>query len=317
MAAMEELSPFQGALVARRDRYNAQFRLARTLDAQGFLAHLRDAVGPVVDASGGEPVPVTDALVELSVALASRRQPDGFWPLLRSLSRFVGMEPRRVPVSLANALHHLGASPTGRPASWIDTVVTLAGQLDDVAELLEAGAVAAWRCGLAQLRGPAVESAGKLRPEVLRVALGVESTVDFERLAGDPWFDPGSASSPVALRVVRRVGEFRGFGGVFARPPLVSTSDGRWYAVDGEDVWQVFADRFSVGYRRVASLPDPDGGSDGMTLAAGRVTDEATGQVLDVPELAEASSWASSNGTLAATTPWTHGIVFVARAADP
>jgi hypothetical protein len=42
---------------------------------------------------------------------------------------------------------------------------------------------------------------------------------------------------------------------------------------------------------------------------------QSTGAALELPELADATSWASFGGTLAATTPWTHGILFVARTA--
>jgi hypothetical protein len=309
MAAVEELSPFHRALAARRERYNAQFRLARSLDAEEFLRHLRDVVGPLVDAAGGDPVPVTDSLVDLSVALAGRRGVDGIWPLLRAVLPFVAAAPRRVPVSLANALQHLGSAPAGRQGDWIDTMVALAGRARGVDELLDAGAVAAWRCGLARLRASALDVAARLRAELLGIALGTSSTVDIDRLAADPWFDPGSAGSR-ELRVVRRVGSFRGFGGVFARPPLVSTSDGAWYATDGTDAWRVYADRFGFDYRRVAELPDA-GQNDGLVLDGGRVVDSAGGRPLEVPELGEASSWASCGGTLAATTPWTHGILFV------
>lgn len=295
---MEGLSPFHRALRERRDRYNAQFRLARSLDATEFLAHLRDAVGPVVDAAGGDAVAVADALVDLSVALAGRRE---VWPLLRAVAPFVGAAPRRVPVSLANALYHLGSAPSGRPAEWVEAMVAVAGRAHDVEELLDAGAVAAWRCGLARLRSSAVQVARRLRPELLAVALG-SSTVDLD----SPWSGPSAG-----LRVVSRVGAFRGFGGVFARPPMVSTSDGSWYASDGVDAWRVYADRFGFGYQRVVSVPSP-GPNDGLLLDGGRVVDPVGGRVLEVPELAEAASWASFGGTLAATTPWTHAIVFVA-----
>lgn len=295
---MEGLSPFHAALMQRRDRYNATFRLARSLDAGEFLAHLREVVGPIVDSAGGDPVAVTDALVDLSVALAGRGE---VWPVLRAVAPFVGAAPRRVPVSLANALYHLGSAPAGRPAEWVSAMVAVAERAHDVDELLDAGAVAAWRCGLARLRSSALEVAGRLRPELLAIAVG-----SAEALA-DPWFDPGSTG----LRVVSRIGAFRGFGGVFARPPVVSTSDGSWYASDGIDAWQVYADRFGFGYRRMGELPAPDV-SDGLVLDGGRVIDPVGGRELEVPELADATSWASSGGTLAATTPWTHAIVFVA-----
>jgi len=302
VVALEELSPFHRALSVRRDRYNAQFRLARSLDAAQFLAHLRELVGPVVDAAGGDPVPVTDALVDLSIALAGRTD---VWPLLHAVAPFVGAAPRRVPVSLANALHHLGSAPSGRPRKWIKTMIELAERARGVDELLDAGAVAAWRCGLAALRGSAVEPATRLRPELLAIAMG-SSTVDSAALA-DPWFDPDAAG----LRVVARVGAFRGFGGVFRIPPGVSTSDGAWYATDWSGAWRVYADRFGFGFRRVSAMPEP-GPNDGLVLENGRVVDPVGGQVLDVPELAEPTSWASCGRVLAATTSWTHAIVFVA-----
>jgi hypothetical protein len=254
----------------------------------------------VVDAAGGDPVAVTDALVDLSVAQAGRWEA---WPLLRVVAPFVGAAPQRVPVSLANALHHLGSAPAGRPAEWIEAMTAIAGRAHDVDELLGAGAVAAWRCGLARLRESALEVAGRLRPELLAIAVG---SADVAGL-GDPWFDPEATG----LRVVARVGAFRGFGGVFARPPVVSTSDGAWFASDGVDAWQVYADRFGFGYRRLGALPEPRA-NDGLVLERGRVLDAAHERVLEVPELAEATSWASCGGTLAATTPWTHAIVFVA-----
>jgi hypothetical protein len=309
---MEELSPFHRALVVRRDRYNARFRAARSLNAGAFLAHLRDFVGPVVDACAADPVPVADALVELSVSLAGWRPHPEFWPLLRSVARFVGAQPRRVPAALVNALHHLDNAPTGRPAEWIGAVLALAPAARDCDELLDAAAVAAWRCGLARLRASALKTASRLRPEVLAVAVGW-SDVDLGRLAADPWFAPSSSGG--SLRVVCRAGSFRGFGGPFARPPVVSTSGDAWYASDGEGAWRVYADRFGVGFRRVERIPGGQEGG-GLVLAGGQVIDEATGEVLDVPELAEASSWASRAGTLAATTPWTHGILFVARTTD-
>src|SRR6266545_5537663 len=105
--------------------------------------------------------------------------------------------PRRVPVALANALHHLGSAPTGRPAEWIEVMTVIAGRAHDVDELLDAGAVAAWRCGLARLRASALEAAPRLRPELLAIAVGSPTVAEL----ADPWFDPSSSE----LRVVSRV----------------------------------------------------------------------------------------------------------------
>lgn len=326
---MESLSPFQAVLAERRDTYNARFRLARrgarSLDPQAFLAHLREVVGPVVDAAP-DPTPVADALVDLSLRLAARGRltagdaiDDGLRRLLPALPGFLAADPRRLPVAVVNALHHLDASPAGDPAGWIDTMITAAGLLDPATDgpaLLDTGAVAAWRHGLAQLRDAALTTARRLPTAPLGVALRTDSTVDsalLDQLTGDPWLDPAVTDEAPVLLLARRVGGFRGFGGAFARPPRVSTSDGRWYASDGDGCWRVFADRFGVSFRRVDAVPADDGAGDLRLTRGGLVTDRTTGAALELPELADATSWAASGATLAATTAWTHGILFVAR----
>ncbi len=325
---METLTPFHTVLAARRERYNQQFRLARHhtrgLDPQEFLTHLRDVVGPIVDAVRHDHEAVCDALVELSLALAARGRlaasgavADGLRRFLPAVPGLVAAEPRRLPAAIVNALHHLDTSPTGDPAGWLDTMLELRLRTANVSELLAAGAVAAWRRGLAQLRASALATAATLPEHLVRIALGTSAAVDVDRLVADPWLDPKlTGRDSAVLLLARRVGGFRGFGGTFRRPPTVSTSDGRWYATDGEDAWRVFADRFGVSLGRVAALPDEPGDVGPLVLKAGGVVvDTTTGAALELPELADATSWASAGGTLAATTPWTHGILFVARTA--
>jgi hypothetical protein len=321
---VEALSQFHTVLAARRERYNQQFRLARHhtrgLDPQEFITHLREVVGPIVDAVRHDPESVCDALVELSLALAAAGRLGSSGAVaaglfLPSVPGLVAAEPRRLPLAVVNAVHHLDVSPTGDPDGWLDTMRELSLRTANVSELLEAGAVAAWRRGLAQLRTSALETAARLPAPLVRVALGTSSTVDLDRLVADPWLDPSlTGQDSSVLLLARRVGGFRGFGGSFRRPPTVSTSDGRWYATDGEDAWRVYADRFGVSLGRVASTPDGPGDVGPLVLKAGGVvTDTSTGAALELPELADATSWASAGGTLAATTPWTHGILFVAR----
>lgn len=326
MVAVEALNQFHTILATRRERYNQQFRLARHnsrgLDPAEFLTHLRDVIGPIVDAVPHDPEAVCDALVELSLALAGRGRlgwsgavADGLRRLLPAIPGLVAAEPRRLPLAVVNALHHLEVSPTGDPAGWIDTMLEVHPHTATVAEFLDAGAVAAWRRGLAQLRDAALTTAALLPEPLLRTALDTSSTVDVDRLAADPWLDPMlTGREETVLLLARRVGGFLGFGGTFRRPPTVSLSDGRWYASDGEDAWRVHADRFGVSLSRVAALPPERGDPGPLVLKAGGiVSDTATGAALELPELADATSWASAGGTFAATTPWTHGILFVAR----
>ncbi len=281
-------SPFQRALADRRERYNALIGQTR-IDRAALLTDLREVIGPVVDAAGGDPVALTDALLEFRLAVA--RWPDGYPAALRAVAGFAGREPRRVPVAIGNALHHVVAAPEGRPADWIATLSRLARSCPDVPTLLDAAAVAAWRCGVAQLRASALATAARLSPSLRGVALLMPGVDDGElaRIAADPWY-------PRTPGLLRRVGAFRGFGGVFARPPLVSWADGGWYATDGDGCWRVYADRFGVAFRRVEAMPPPAVASASVAL----------------PELAEVTSSAVADGVLAATTPYTHAVLFVA-----
>ena len=268
-----------------------------------------------------------DALVELSLALAARGRlgtsgavADGLRRLLPAMPGLVAAEPRRLPVAVVNALHHLDVSPTGDPAGWVDTMLELRLRTANVPELLDAGAVAAWRRGLAQLR-----DGGTRRPPpgcptpLVRIALGTTSTVDLAAAGRRPVARPG-ADRPVRRRAAagpagRRVPRVRRHVPQAAHG--VHSSDGRWYATDGEDTWRVYADRFGVSLRPGRRRCRPVRATCGPLVlkAGGIVTDTATGAALELPELADATSWASAGGTLAATTPWTHGILFVARTA--
>jgi hypothetical protein len=303
MVAVEELTPFHTALAANRERYNAQFRLARhrakQLDANAFLALLRDSLGPAVDAAaaaGADPAVVTDALIDLAFATHGHL-PAGLDTLLPALARFVAADPRRVPVAMANALLHV------QSLDWVTTMTTVTPSLSTVDELLDVGAVAAWRHGLAVLRRSALEAARRVSPAVLATVLG---TSDVDALAADPWF----TGQDLGLRVVRRVGAFRGFGGTFARPPRVFTSHGQWHATDGTSTWRVHVDRFGTSIRRAGRVPRDEPGN-GPTLSR-YGTVQYRGQSLEVSALAGATSWATVGNTLAVTTPWTHAITFVA-----
>nr|CEL17724.1 hypothetical protein [Kibdelosporangium sp. MJ126-NF4]CTQ91052.1 hypothetical protein [Kibdelosporangium sp. MJ126-NF4] len=305
---MEELTPFHKALAADRDRYNARFRLARhrskTLDANAFLKHLAEFVSPIVNAAGGDPIEVTDALMDLSFA-TNGRMPWLVHRVLLDQARFVAMAAQRVSVALANAVHHLESEPDASAVDWVTKMRYLGERLETVESLLDLGAVAAWVCGLAHLRDAALDVADRLDPLVLR-ALTVGS--DADELRSHPW---GSRNAR-GLRTVRRVGRFRGFGGTFTRPPTVFLSQGRLHATDGEQTWRVHADRFGGALRRAPNAR-PQHQQPTLTLSDNGVV-TSNGKSVTLPELAGASSWASWSNTLAVTTPWTHSIIFVADA---
>ena len=67
--------------------------------------------------------------------------------MLPHAARLLACEPTRVAGSVSNAVDHLAAHPSARPAEWIDGMRMLSIHCDSVLQWLEAGKVLAWRAG--------------------------------------------------------------------------------------------------------------------------------------------------------------------------
>lgn len=177
------------ALCARRAGdgvLQAAFDLVLLLAAQSHLPAPDRAAG---DAQGR----LLDALPDLVPALDAR--PD----LLAAWS---------------NAVGNLGAPGIAFAAA----LPALAAACPPV-RLLEAGAVLAWRLGEPRLRRQALAIAATLPAEVAAVALDVPSGQvrdAITALTADAWRRPGRTATDLA-----RLGDFTGFGGPFAVPPLL------------------------------------------------------------------------------------------------
>jgi hypothetical protein len=110
---------------------------------------------------------------------------------------------------------------------------------------------------------------------------------------------------------VGSAGAFRGFGGVFLRPPLVAGAGGQLFAYDGESCWLLHADVFGSTLHRVSDqLSADDEGSTFRLEPDGRVSHRRHSAVF--AELKGASSWAANQTTLAVTSPLSHRVTFVA-----
>lgn len=335
--------PFAEALQARRERYNALFAQARRispgLDAGQLAEYLRSTVAPIIDQVARvapERVPDTaDALYEFSLDLVGRellaRYPvlaEGWRELLGGLPEHLASAPRLLAGSVTNALVNLSTVPGTRAQQWIGFTRGLGRLCADVPTLLEAAKVAAWRAGMAHYREGALETCARLPPPLARAALrlfGVEDGLPIEpvleRLRADPWLHPAllrnHAPIPRNLRVVARVGAFRGFGGTFLRPPVVAVCEGQFYVSDGEACWLLSADVFGATLERAGTgLP----GSDPPAPAALQMDREGVvrreGLSRTFPELREAASSASDGTTLAVTVPLSHAVYLVAVASD-
>src|SRR5262249_7069575 len=154
--------------------------------------HLRRSVDPIVtaaDAAFSDSVPViVDALYEVSLELVSKnvlgpdaRSPevDRLWPVLLSgCARFLAEDPRALVAGLSNGLYNLVTTPDCRAQTWVEILKTLAPLCRDQRELLRAGQVAGWRCGLAHLRDGALAVATELPAGVVRAIFGLKAKAD-------------------------------------------------------------------------------------------------------------------------------------------
>src|SRR5262249_17987849 len=160
----------------------AQARQATpALDADALADYLRATVAPIVEAVArvrpdrvGE---VTEVLYEFSLDLLGKdlfarypALPVGWRILLGRLPEHLAAEPRRFAGSVTNALYNLSLTPGARPPEWIEAMFHLGGACADTTELLEAGKILAWRCGLAHYRRSALAACRSLPPHTARAA---------------------------------------------------------------------------------------------------------------------------------------------------
>lgn len=349
MPAVE--GPLAGVLEAQRARFNADFMAARrthpSLEVAAFSDVLSNVVGPIVAAvdqvEPGRTRAVAESLYDLSLELVgqgllgpSSRDPvitDAWRSLLLRSPRLVAADPARFAGSVTNALYNLASTPGTRLREWLDDMSGVAGDSGaNLETILRAGQVAAWRAGLAHYRRGALAICGELAPPLAFALLklsAASATSDLRdrviaRLTEDPWLRPADASNQAAprrIRVVARVGAFRGFGGLFIGPPSVKRIDGQFVVADGESSWVLTADLYGATFHRMAvdqgsgSRPQETESASGFQLGpSGHI--QKDGLAANLPELQDVSSWASDKHTLVATTTRSHSLVLVAAAPD-
>jgi len=281
-------------LEARREALNARFEQARRrhpgLAPEVVLGALDSILPPLAGGEGDEALlsAVYD-LVLLHVARGAFGAQPGLGVLLREtfprLRPLLAEQPGFLPAALSNAVERMGprGGDLARGLAAVGPLVTSARQL------LDAGALLAWRLGEARAREAALAVAGSLPARAALEALGLEGWPDgaaalaVEVLRVDAWQTPREAVSsrtlervaegaPIeplvaalrsscpplaAWRLVGRAGGFSGFEGSFHVPPVVLDGGDRHrfhVRCDGE-FFLVEADCF--GWR---CRPQPDPG---------------------------------------------------------
>lgn len=325
------------ALGSRRDEYNQRFVQARRqraeLDGSDLLQFLRAGADPLVQGVADQPGWDADRVDQLVSAAfdaalelggqrllgvhAARPLLERAWQgvLPAALARWPQWSAASAICALCNALFHLVQADGARPADWLAKQQRVLPHCADPDTWLRAGQVAAWLCGLAQYREAALELLRDLPPAIAGQLLGLTPDRPVEaallRLREDPWFNPAVAVPAASLRVAATVGAFRGFGGLFPQPPLLSARGEQLFVLSGEHCWQLLADAFGQHLARVPPTSFAAGSRGqplppGLKLKGERI--EEAGQVLDFDGLGGISSLAVTGATLALSFSASHSI---------
>lgn len=234
-------APLRDWLATLREQLNGKFRLAQrrypTLAPETALALCRELLPPVAEHVGDAPelfaalfdlillhagrgliAPMTPGLAD-----ASGSRSPALSVLLREvfprLATLLAVRPKQLPGALSNAVENLG--PLG--LDFARRLSELAERIPDAAVLLDAGAVLAWRLGDARLRKPALDLANKLPADLVAHLLdlpGAPVEAVLRDLSREGWLLPGHAA-PGGWHLAARLGNFAGFAGAFAAPPVL------------------------------------------------------------------------------------------------
>lgn len=359
-------------LAARRDDLNRRVANARharpAFDPAPFGALLEE----VLPRMGGDER-VLAAVFDLALLHASRdafAACPGLRVLvvetLPRLGSLLSSSPR-LAGALSNAVEK---APAGAEASiaLARRLGDVGGAVETPEALLDAGALAAWRLGEARVRRVALERAPSLPPRAVLLALGLDdwpdsaAAVALAALRSDAWHRPEDVVSDETLRtisrsaaraseaeagvarpiskvatsewtVAARVGDFTGFGGAFAAPPLLLDVDpengGRhvFLVRVGDETWRVAADVYGTVCRRDASGAEAPvravGGLPGLRRVLSALRDggpsllpdgslSVGGATTRIPALANATAFTLRRDVLAATFLDSHRIAILA-----
>lgn len=333
------ISPaFASILRSGRPELNARFIAARRvhpdLDAAAFTEFLETGVDELVraveqvspDRLAEVAVVAYDAALEVVgqklVGSGARcgLVEEAWRRVLPLAAPLIALAPNRMIAAVCNATHQLAAAPSARSKQWIETMARLAPQCTDVDTFLKVGQVAAWCAGLAHFREGALTVADSLTSGLVLEILGAPSGANWrdvrKRLLANPWFDPSSVDqSQSDLRVAALIGSFRGFGGLFTKPPRLLPTGNHFFVNSDDDYWLLTADAFGATFHR-SSKEEFNQALKTPPLPPGLRVEDATvtiqGKTLPLTLAGSVTSAAANRTTLALTTDMSHTILLVA-----
>ena len=323
------------SLARQRQRINARFAeiqvSGKPVEAADLANVLRESIAPTVDTLTNQPADVVDsvvwALVDGALQLLSKDllgeksrvpQLERAWrTLFPQIAPLIVADPVTVVGAISNAIITLDSVQGVRLDDWIAMQQKLARRAGTVESFLRCGQVTAWVCGMAHYRESALDVARKLPPELLAIVFGLAqppADIDsfFAKLGSNRWLTPAEAvagTEPQPLRLVARVGGFRGFGGLFMRPPIVDVTGGRLVVSDGAGAWLLIADVFGSTFHKITDPHTEKSGGDFRLEKDGQVTRGASSR--NFPFLRDPASSASTASEMAVTTARSHAVYVI------
>ncbi|MEO8163904.1 MAG: hypothetical protein ABI619_00775 [Betaproteobacteria bacterium] len=331
---------FMVFLRERRDELNRRFaarsHLAGGLDGEAFLQHLVNTLGPIVNAVSAVLPECTrsvaselyDLWLELFAARAVGPQAASpaiqrVWTdILPHIPKLMSRNAALVAGTLSNVAFNVAQTDGGRSDFWLSEMRSVAGECDSVVKLRSLAAVLAWRAGMVHYRSAAIESATALPLSLALSALGLPADTSleslqqmFDHLKQSPWhrlesaLEAAGSTHSSRFQIVYTIGDFRGFGGQFLRPPLVASRREDLFVTDGHSTWQLLADCYgSLLYRLGGSAAFPK-----TQRNSGAVSESISIDRHAFSELAEAASVARTQATIAVTYRDSHRILILAK----
>jgi hypothetical protein len=333
---------FSSVLRSGRPEFNARFAEARRLypdlEINDFLSFLNASIDPVIQAvvkvqpeKAGDVVNVSYdmalALVGQKLAGLRARQnfiESGWNRIFTANASLVAASPQKVFASVSNALHQLAATPGTRPEQWISEMQEIAPQCGDVETFLRAGQIIAWRSGLAHFRHSCILAADLLPSTIALKVMRLPASGSWpdlkKGLLANPWFNPwqnGSDQSREApsIRAVAEAGSFRGYGGLFTVPPIITSQGENFLVRSGDECWLLTADILGATFHR-ATMREFEDASSKASLPSGLKIKGSEiswgGKWHKIPRKGGYTSAAASATTLALTSSITHRVLFIA-----
>jgi hypothetical protein len=299
--------PARDWLAAQRKELNGRFRLARrrfpSLDGDMVLALCGELLPPLAEPDAGGSAEVLSAVYDLILLHAGRgvlapRAASGVAVLLRetfpALRPLLAARPGQLPGALSNAVENLGP----RGVAFARGLAGLAPHVGRPEDLLDAGAVLAWRLGDARLRNAALGIAERLPAPATLAALGLPdwpaaaAPLVVAGLRANGWCRPeellssktlaGLAAAPAdrldrlrqdlaappdgsaEWRLAGRLGNFSGFDGHFDQPPVLLDAPAeagghRFHVRCGTAAFRIDADAFGWVCQPAAAVDAPVG----------------------------------------------------------